>query len=591
MESGGVMNTIHPNDKEEVAYLFKNRSTKSGTNHLDIRKQTVQGKWKWVKVRYTFLEDQGEQYAYCTYEDITELKESQAQTQALYEGLNKELTALANDSLAALRSNLTKGVVEEVHGMDLYDVDKPGADINELIKVRMENMPIEADRKNYVEVFDLEKLKEKYYLGEGPASLVIFSRRQSGRQCFIKYSAAMRKDPVTGDVIVLGVETEYNSEKVTEVLNEKVLAKQYDMVCYIVGDNYGVVIGDADQIGKGSIFPKKKNGIYSEYIREQVFPVLDGSESQREGMAKALSLEKIEEVLSREENYTLDVACLIEGEIFTKRFSFYVVDRETRFYILLKSDITAMLREQRDKDETQTVYKGMLDQFYAIADESLTVTRSNLTTGITEEVRGRDLYDVDYAGGSIAESARVRAESFLVEGDYERYMETFAVDELLERAQKGLGPATFIGYCRRQSGRQCFVKFSGSASKNPVTGDVIAFGVETECNTEMINDVLDNKILAQQYDMVTYLVGSYYSVAIGEAGNIKKGSIFPKKHNGIYMEYIREQVLLVVSEEEREKVGEALSLEMIYQELEKEEPYTVDVNCLIDDEIFTKRFM
>ena len=27
----------------------------------------------------------------------------------------------------------------------------------------------------------------------------IFSRRQSGRQCFIKYSAAMRKDPVTGD--------------------------------------------------------------------------------------------------------------------------------------------------------------------------------------------------------------------------------------------------------------------------------------------------------------------------------------------------------------------------------------------------------
>ena len=33
----------------------------------------------------------GTQYAYCAYEDITELKESQAQTQVMYLELNKEL--------------------------------------------------------------------------------------------------------------------------------------------------------------------------------------------------------------------------------------------------------------------------------------------------------------------------------------------------------------------------------------------------------------------------------------------------------------------------------------------------------------------
>ncbi|MBR1700616.1 MAG: response regulator [Lachnospiraceae bacterium] len=593
LESGGAMNSIHPEDKEEVAYLFLHQRTKSGTNHLDVRKRTVKGDWKWVKVRYAFLENEGEQYAYCMYEDITELKESQAQTQAMYVELNKELNALSDNSLAALRSNLTKGVVEEVRGTDLYDVDQVGADIGDLIKVRMENMPIEADRKNYVEVFDLEKLKEKYYLGEGPTSLVIFSRRQSGRQCFIKYSAAMRKDPVTGDVIVLGVETEYNSEKVTEVLNDKVLAKQYDMVCYVVGDSYGVVIGEAQNIKKGSIFPKKRDGIYQDYIREQVLPVLDTTICKRDEMEQALALETIAAELANNGNYTVDVTCLINGETFTKRFSYYVVDWETQFFILLKSDITDVLREQRERDETQTAYKSMMEQFNAIADESLTVTRSNLTTGVTEEVRGRDLYDVDYAGGDIRESARVRAESFLVEGDYERYTETFALDKLLERANKGEGPATFIGYCRRQSGRQCFVKFSGSASRNPMTGDVIAFGVETECNTEMINDVLDNKILAQQYDMVTYLVGRYYGVVIGDAANIERGSIFPKARSGIYMDYLKEQVVPVVagSDEEKEKVLHMLSLETVSEELEKAEPYTVDVSCEIDGEIFNKRFM
>ena len=351
LESNGEMHTIHQDDKEEVAYLFKNQRTKSGTNHLDVRKKTVTGKWKWVKVRYAFLDDDGEKYAYCTYEDITELKESQAQTQTMYVELNKELNALADNSLAALRSNLTKGVVEEVRGTDLYDVDKVGAGIEELIKVRMDNMPIESERKKYLEVFDLERLKEKYYLGEGPASMVVFSRRQSGRQCFIKYSAAMRKDPITGDVIVLGVETECNTEMINDVLDNKILAQQYDMVTYLVSGYYGVAIGDSSNIKKGSIFPKNKNGIYMDYIREQVIPSIHGTEKDKAEILEALSLDTVSRKLEKEEPYTVHVECDIDGEYFTKRFMFFVVNREAEYYILLKSDITDVIKEQQERNE------------------------------------------------------------------------------------------------------------------------------------------------------------------------------------------------------------------------------------------------
>ena len=45
-----------------------------------------------------FVEEDGVQYAYCTYTDVTELKESRQQTQAMYEELNKELNALSNAS-------------------------------------------------------------------------------------------------------------------------------------------------------------------------------------------------------------------------------------------------------------------------------------------------------------------------------------------------------------------------------------------------------------------------------------------------------------------------------------------------------------
>ena len=314
---------------------------------------------------------------------------------------------------------------------------------------------------------------------------------------------------------------------------------------------------------KGGIFPKKRDGIYMDYIRERILPAV--SEKEREVVEKALSPGAFAEKLEHEESYTADVTCKIDGETFHKRFTYYAVDRETKFYIMLQSDITDVIREQGEREQTQAAYNSMLDQFNAMADESLAVQRTNLTTGLIEESRGRDLYDTDYAGGSIAESARVRSESFLVKGEREKYEETFALDKLLERTSSGQGPATFVGYCRRQSGRQCFVKFSGSASRNPVTGDVIAVGVETEYNTEMVNQVLDEKVLAQQYDMITYIVSGYYGVAIGDAANIAKGSIFPKERNGVYMDYINRQVLPVVpgTAEEKAAVQAALSLDAI----------------------------
>jgi len=53
----------------------------------------------------------------------------------------------------------------------------------------------------------------------------------------------------------------------------------------------------------------------------------------------------------------------------------------------------------------------------------------------------------------------------------------------------------FVGYCRRQSGRPCLVRFSGSASIDPATGDVVAFGVETECDTVKVAEALLEELI------------------------------------------------------------------------------------------------
>ncbi|MBR2275450.1 MAG: hypothetical protein IJ873_05230, partial [Lachnospiraceae bacterium] len=63
-EGGEETDSVHPEDKESVAYLFKNHVTKDGTNSLTIRKYTVKNNEIWVNVHYAFVEEGGQQYAY-----------------------------------------------------------------------------------------------------------------------------------------------------------------------------------------------------------------------------------------------------------------------------------------------------------------------------------------------------------------------------------------------------------------------------------------------------------------------------------------------------------------------------------------------
>ena len=146
-------------------------------------------------------------------------------------------------------------------------------------------------------------------------------------------------------------EQDYKNEIVSRTVLKKALADQYDMITYIVDGNYGVVIGDAANIPRGSIFPHKRTGSYEEYLNEQIKPVLTGSTEERKRFYEALTLERIERSLEIREPYEVNIHCFIDGEIFHKRFVFYLVDREAKFYILLKSDTTKIQRAQFAKNE------------------------------------------------------------------------------------------------------------------------------------------------------------------------------------------------------------------------------------------------
>ncbi|MBQ8161426.1 MAG: response regulator [Clostridia bacterium] len=349
---------VHPEDYETVQASVKEQidaNENNGLRNMQYRIVRADGMVRWIDDygHFTHLPGYGPVF-YVFINDITEehiAQEEFARRSKVYEGMIDQLNDVADESLTVFRTNITTGIIEEARGRDLYPTDYKGGSIAASAEIRSNSFLVPGDKEKYDEIFKLENLVERYYKGEGPVSFVGYVRRHSGKQCFVKFSGSAVVDPVSGDVIAFGVETEYNAEKVTEVLNQQVLARQYDMVAYIVGDNYGVVIGDAAHIAHGNIFPVKRDGSYSEYIQKQVIPAAAPSVHDADQLASALSVQTVVSELDRDDTYVVDITCEDQGELYYKRFTYYMVDRNAKFYLLLKSDITDVLRQERERNQ------------------------------------------------------------------------------------------------------------------------------------------------------------------------------------------------------------------------------------------------
>ena len=263
----------------------------------------------------------------------------------------EQLEASSKTALTAVLTNLNTGRIEKIGGIDLYEEDVVGKVSRDSLQARLDSFLIKGDRERFNECFEIDRLKDRFYKGEPPATFVTYCRRRSGKQCFVRFAQAVAYDPDSSDLMLFATETEYNNERVSEVLNEKVLVRQYDMVTYIVDNNYSVMIGDASKISKGSIFPKWNNGIYSDYIKNQVLPAASKKVHNIDDLKKAFSTETIAEYLKENESYTVHVTCEIEGVIYYKVFTFYAVDLKTNFFLLLKSDVTDVLKREQKQYE------------------------------------------------------------------------------------------------------------------------------------------------------------------------------------------------------------------------------------------------
>ena len=284
------------------------------------------------------------------FEIVAQLRESDSRSKALYAGMSEDLDSFTEDCVAVFRVNLTTDEIEDRRGTRLYPSDCVAQTYTELMNSRAQYLLSDSKTIQGIGLLTREGLLRSFKAGRTELEDTVWCRIDENLTGFVRVRVRMAAMPGSADVIAFIIEEDCNDELVTKALLNKALIGQFDMITYLMDGRYSVVIGDKDAIERGSIFPNQRSGWYEQYLSEQLAPVIAGTEEERVALLESLSLANVEQELATREPYVVNIACLIDGETFYKRFVYYVVDWESRFFLLLKSDTTDARVEEMERN-------------------------------------------------------------------------------------------------------------------------------------------------------------------------------------------------------------------------------------------------
>ena len=272
------------------------------------------------------------------------------------------------------------------------------------------------------------------------------------------------------------------------------------------------------------------------------------------------------------------------------RVHYTFIDEFGGHYIYCVYNNVTALKEHEER--LRSVYSSLGNTFYRMNERTLAMFRVNLTRDTFEEINGHDLYESDSSACSFTESIRKRAEHFPIQSEQTQFLEIFDRKKMCDDYMAGCTNFSQIMYSVRADGRSCFVNFTAAIARHPFSGEMIAFITEQECNAQKVSETLMGKILAQQFNMVAYIVDGKYSVTIGDAERAQRGSIFPADMNGDYQAYLDTQVRPVLQGDKAQKdeTTRRLSIAAIEEGLKRGEPYVVNIAIEKGGETYYKQF-
>ena len=267
-------------------------------------------------------------------------------------------------------------------------------------------------------------------------------------------------------------------------------------------------------------------------------------------------------------------------------YAFVTIANENFIYLTF-ADISKLKKYEK---KIRTTYDSIGKNFYHQDKFTLGMFRIDLTLDAVEEVQGRDLFKSDEGQEVYSQLISERSKHYINFLERQKFTQLFHVDNLLDSYIKGKVNVRQILLSRRENGTICYVEFSANITQSPITGHVVAFITERECNNSKVYQTIVDKILVRQFEMIAYLsIGQYHITANYD---LAEGSILPRTMHKNFSTYITEEIVPILhgTEDQIKEMSNSLTLDSIAFGTQKNALYEVNIVCEIEHRIYYKQF-
>ena len=342
-----MVTVVYPGDLETVRAKLIKDGGRGETIRDEHRLVCKDGSVKWVSLKAQLLsDDDGNQYFYGVFVDVTEEKLSQERVRELYE---KELAYFAQAASAEGsiqgKVNVTKDMVESYQATAAAAIARLGDTYEQAID-NFASSAADTEYGSHIRrILGRAHVLERFATGEKDIHFEFLRRRNDGGAFWSKTNFRFHQNPESGDVIAFFYTIDVTEQKMQEQLINRVTELDYEIIfdIDIRNDIYHVV---SFQPGIENIIPGK--GRFQAEARAIANATMSG-EAWKEYLSK-LDFTYMQQELSRQSSYNFMVETRDEyGNPQVKRFQIFYISEELGRVCIARTDVTGIIRQEQQQ--------------------------------------------------------------------------------------------------------------------------------------------------------------------------------------------------------------------------------------------------
>ncbi len=356
---------------EDLPVLSGQKATplsSDNTYHREIRVICKNGAVKWVSNKAQLLtEEDGEQYFYCVFVDITEEKHLQEQVRELYK---KELSYFAEiaakDGSFQGIINVTKNRLETYMASADVAVAQVGNSYDETIETLAASAVDPAYGNKIRGLLNRKALLADYEAGKVSYELDFLRRSNSGKAFWANTNFRTTRNPETGDILAFFYTLDVTEKKLQEQLLNKIAKLDYDIITEIdiVQGSYWLIAYDSAWVPSVPL-----EGDFQKEIRLAAAQCM-GEEARTEFLYK-LDFTYMKTQLEKQDFYSMVLEMTEGHKLRVKKFQVFYVDKELGRVCMTRTDVTDIVRQEQTQKEALTAALAAAEQANAAKTDFL----------------------------------------------------------------------------------------------------------------------------------------------------------------------------------------------------------------------------